>query len=128
MTDSKNEWAWMPWGGGLAHGPFSSREEALKDAHEHCDPGEEITVNTIWKPDFCECIDDAVEFIINIDECLDFCLDDPLFEFSGSMADRDIASAELRSVIKPWAEKWVDKSLDWILKENEKIVIGDETP
>jgi hypothetical protein len=121
----KVEWGWIPWGGGSAHGPFDSREAALADAYEYCDPGKEITVNVVRYPNFCKCLENAIDFIINVDEYAseDYGLAEPLFDFAGKSDDCDVASAELQTALKAWADKWVDCNYRWLITKGERIVI-----
>ena len=129
MTDKTIQYGWMMWGGGSAHGPFDSYEEALVDAKTYVDLGDIITISEIVYPDFTDCLPDASTLIEQADEqAYDTygAMDDYIFDgpVHGS-EDHTQATKELKQALADWTEKWVNRNVKWCIQEGEKITIMD---
>jgi len=141
------EWAWMLPDGECAHGPFPSRQAAIDDfSAQAADEGYSPRVvlgHVVWLSveDFLEYFD-ADDVVERSDEaCANqdawFCSEGPFFTLVGPRwvandpamvaahdASDATASRELREIIRPWAEKWVEVDDKWVLEEVETVEIA----
>lgn len=127
MSDDQ-KWSWMEKGSEYAHGPYDTKEEALKEAEEYLNPEGEIKIligrcnyakPSDWVPDD---LDDILE---KMDECacdneFHFC-DDVIFEIDPDKKEE--AHEVLVSFMKVWADKYIHSSV-WNTDGEEEVTIG----
>jgi hypothetical protein len=127
-VEEPKQYGWMPWGGGQAHGPFDSFDEALADAKTYVGPGEEkdITINEVFEPDFIDYVMDGCELVEAASQSFDDthgCGDDHMFDVCSVKE----AEEDLKKLFKEWADKHVCPNCSWFMDEDVKITIkGDK--
>ncbi len=139
--NKKQQWGWTLLNyEESAHGPFSSKEKAIKDANKYIadesnkiiDPEEKILVGTIQWADPCEYLPsfDDMLGLINAqarDNEYQF-FDDIVFDLNSgkneemAYKDEEKATRELQKLLSKWAEKWI-ASMAWILVNTEEVIV-----
>lgn len=121
------DWCWRIPESELAHGPFSSREQALEDARRESDAVKVL----VGHPEYLRPADWIPSDMDELLERMDmfaydngFPGDDQLFEVPDE--DQKEAQADLDRTLAAWASKWVRPTGQWQTSEEEEQLLYPE--
>lgn len=134
MKTSNVEWGWMPSHSERAYGPFSTRDEAVEDAHAHgYGLNDGIIVGVCIWADPVAALPSMDEFLERLEDYAQHngfgFWDDEVFEVQNPKDAR----AEFDVILRTWAEKHMSANC-WTLIPNSDLpalsgaaVAGDES-
>ncbi|MFA6605116.1 MAG: hypothetical protein WCS88_03920 [Patescibacteria group bacterium] len=131
MGDEK-QWCWRFADEAAVHGPFGSRDDALIDADDYLDAGEErcvvvATVVLVRPVDWVSA--DALGVLESMEEFLneEAGFDDRVFSLRDGVKRE--AEEDLCRHLREWAERWVEADGSWYASdEAEEVVLRATEP
>lgn len=120
------EWCWREKDAEVAHGPFSSREEAIAEAKAQNDWSRTVMIGRCVYPDpvfTAGQVTDMDYLLEQMDEHAydnEYPFDDSVFDISGGSERHKAAQEGLKQALMAWAKEFIDPPTSWHTSEQEE--------